>query len=370
MEKTPLYERHLALGAKMIDFGGWALPVQYRGIIEEHQAVRNHAGLFDICHMGEIEIEGPGAFELLQSIMTRNLASQEVGQIKLSVMTNSDGGIIDDVTVYRLGMQRYMVVTNAETRLKDLHWIETHRAERRLRDIRIRDISAETGKLDLQGPAAQPILRQLLREDLSALKFYYAIETTLLDEKILLSRSGYTGEDGFEIYADSERIGRIWDALLAAGSGVGLNPAGLGARDTLRIEAGMMLYGHDLSETVTPLEVVYSWVVDLNKDFIGSDALRRQKGRGGARKLVGFEMTERGIARAGYPVLWEDRQVGEVTSGTYSPTLERAIGFAFVPPSCAEKGTEIAVRIRDQSVGARVVPLPFYRGGRQHAAQV
>ncbi|MBN1614728.1 MAG: glycine cleavage system aminomethyltransferase GcvT, partial [Deltaproteobacteria bacterium] len=291
MEKTPLYERHLALGAKMIDFGGWALPVQYRGILEEHRAVRNQAGLFDICHMGEIEIDGPGSFDLLQRVMTRNLARQEIGQIKLSVMTNPEGGIIDDVTVYRRGPERYMVVTNAGTRLKDLHWIEEHKTQAQLRNVRIRDISEETGKLDIQGPSAQQILQRLLKEDLSALRFYHATETTLLNEQILLSRSGYTGEDGFEIYADHERIGKLWDALLETGSEAGMRPAGLGARDTLRIEAGMMLYGHDLNETVTPLEVVYSWIVDLTKDFVGSDALKNQKETGIKRKLVGYELT-------------------------------------------------------------------------------
>ena len=275
MKKTPLYDRHLALGAKIIDFGGWAMPVQYSNVIEEHHATRMKAGLFDICHMGEIEVIGPKAFELLQWVLSRNIEGQAVGQIKLSVITNENGGIIDDVTVYRLGQERYLVVTNAGTKDKDFSWIETQRKAKGLSGVEIADNSDQTGKIDMQGPLSQKILQNLVSDDLAPLTYYHAKDTKVMNIPALVSRSGYTGEDGFEIYADSRRIGEIWDKLLEIGTDFGLKPAGLGARDTLRLEAGMMLYGNDMDETITPLEVVYGWVTNLEKDFVGSSALKR-----------------------------------------------------------------------------------------------
>jgi aminomethyltransferase len=361
MKKTPLYDRHLALGAKVIDFGGWAMPVQYTNVIEEHQAARNKAGIFDICHMGEIEVKGPQAFDLLQWVLSRNLTGQAIGQLKLSVMTNEYGGIIDDLTVYRLGDDHYMVVTNAGTKDKDLAWILSKRSEKGFSDARVTDISDKTGKLDIQGPLSQKILRHLVADDITRLKYYHAMNASILNIPILVSRSGYTGEDGFEIYADSARIGEIWDKLLEAGADDGLKPVGLGARDTLRLEAGMMLFGNDLDETITPLEVVYGWVTDLDKDFTGSEALKRVKQNGPARKLVGFEMEDRGIARHGYSVFKDGKEVGQVTSGTFTPTLQKAIGLAFVPVSYSEPGTEIFIQIRDHHARARIVKLPFYK---------
>lgn len=364
MKKTPLYDRHVALGARVIDFGGWAMPVQYTNVIEEHKATRERAGLFDICHMGEIEVRGRQALELLQWVLSRNIEGQNVGQIKLSVMTNEKGGIIDDLTVYRLGKDHYMVVTNAGTKDKDLAWIINRRNEKGLSEAHVTDISDRTGKLDIQGPLSQKILQHIITEDLTGLKYYHAMNTTILNNPTLVSRSGYTGEDGFEIYADIRKIGDIWDKLLEVGVDDGLKPVGLGARDTLRLEAGMMLYGNDMDETITPLEVVYGWVTNLEKDFMGSAALRKMNQDGLTRKLVGFEMEDRGIARHGYKVFIEEKEAGEVTSGTFTPTLQKAIGLAFVPVSYSEPGTEISIRIRDHHAKARIVNLPFYKRGK------
>ncbi|MFH1081316.1 MAG: glycine cleavage system aminomethyltransferase GcvT [Pseudomonadota bacterium] len=366
MKKTPLYERHLSLGAKMIDFGSWLMPVQYTNVIEEHHATRTRAGLFDICHMGEIAVRGPQAFALIQRVVSRNLEKQTVGQMKLCVLTNDQGGIIDDLTVYKLEDDHYMFVTNASTKDRDLLWLQTQKQTEGFAGIEIADRTDEMGKLDLQGPQAQAILQSLSDVDLNALKYYYCLNTTVAGIPALVSRSGYTGEDGFEIYADAGQIGDVWDCLLAAGAGAGLKPIGLGARDTLRLEAGMMLYGHEMDESVTPFEVAYSWVVDLEKAFVGRDALDRQKKTGVSRKLVGFEMIDRGIARQGYKVLKYGREIGDVTSGTLAPTLNKAVGLAFVPAVYTEPGTEIDIRIRERPARAKVVKLPFYKKADKH----
>jgi aminomethyltransferase len=361
MKKTPLYDRHLVLGARIIDFGGWAMPVQYTNVMEEHQTTRKKAGLFDICHMGEIEVTGPQAFDLLQGVLSRNLAGQTIGQIKLSVMTSEMGGIIDDLTIYRLAEEHYMVVTNAGTKDRDFAWMISKRDEKGFTGANVIDISDKTGKVDLQGPLSQKILQKLITDDIAGLKYYHAINSTIFDIPVLVSRSGYTGEDGFEIYADNGRIGEIWDKLLEVGIDDGLKPVGLGARDTLRLEAGMMLYGNDMDETIAPLEVVYGWVTDLDKDFTGSDVLRSMKQNGPVKKLVGFKMEDRGIARHGHKVFKDGKEVGLVTSGTFTPTLQKAIGLAFVPVSYSEPGTEIFIQIRDHHAKARVVKLPFYK---------
>jgi len=361
MKKTPLYDRHLTLGGKIIDFGGWAMPVQYSNVIEEHQATRMKAGLFDICHMGEIEVKGPQAFELLQWVLSRNIDGQAIGQVKLSVITNENGGIIDDLTVYKFDQDHYMIVTNAGTKDKDFSWIEKQKKEKGFSDVNIADISDQTGKLDIQGPLSQIILQKITESDLNPLRYYHSMNTKVMNMPALVSRSGYTGEDGFEIYADSRKIGEIWDELLKIGAGLGLKPAGLGARDTLRLEAGMMLYGNDMDETITPLEVIYGWITNLEKDFVGSAALRQLKEKGLSRKLVGFEMEDRGIARHGYKVYKDDREIGIVTSGTFTPTLQKAVGFAFIPAAYSEQSAEIFIQIRDHQAKARIVGLPFYR---------
>ncbi|MBN2516737.1 MAG: glycine cleavage system aminomethyltransferase GcvT [Deltaproteobacteria bacterium] len=361
MKRTPLYGRHIDLGARIIDFGGWDMPVQYTGVIEEHRATREAAGLFDICHMGEIDVIGPSAFELLQWVISRNLEGQKIGQIKLSVITNEQGGIIDDLTVYRLAEEHYRLVTNASRTDDDYRWVLKIQEEKEITDVQVINATDETGKVDIQGPRSQEILQKITADDLSFLKYFYSMESKILNVPALISRSGYTGEDGFEIYTDAGRIGEVWDSLLETGADHGLKPVGLGARDTLRLECGMMLYGNDMNETTTPFEVVYGWITDLDKNFIGSENLRRQKEAGVERKLVGFEMVDRGIARHGYGVFKDGREIGEVTSGTFAPTVNKAIGMAFVSVAHKKPGTEISIRIRNKEAKAQIVSLPFYQ---------
>ncbi len=361
MQRTPLYDRHLKLRARMVDFGGWEMPVQYTTVIDEHRATREAAGLFDTCHMGEIDIKGPGSYAFLQRVLSRDLAGMTDGRMRLSLLTDHRGGIIDDLTVYRLGDHSYRLVTNAVTRNKDLIWLRRVVQQEGFSGVEITDVTARTGKLDLQGPHSAKILQSLVADSLSGLKFYNFVETEILGLGAVVSRSGYTGEDGFEVYVPSEAVGEVWDKILEAGAPLGLKPAGLGARDTLRLEAGMMLYGNEINESVTPFEVVYGWATDLKKDFIGSEALRKQKEQGIRRKLTGFELTGRGIARHGYAVFKNGRVVGEVTSGTFSPTLQKAVGMAFVPFEYSEPGTQVDIQIRDNLAEARVVPLPFYK---------
>ena len=360
MKKTPLYEKHVALNAKIIDFGGWAMPVQYTNVIDEHKATRNAAGLFDICHMGEIEVKGPQALDLLQLVLTRNLTDQEIGQIKLAVLLNDEGGIIDDLTVYRLGENYYMLVTNATTKDRDWQWIKSIQRDKGF-DCSLKDISDTMGKLDLQGPRSEEILQKLTEANLKTLRFYNFCESQVAGIPAIISRSGYTGEDGFEIYATAEKIGDIWDKFITIGAGWGIKPVGLGARDTLRLEAGMMLNGQDMSETVTPLQVPYSWLIDWNKEFIGSAVLKAQKNSGIKKKLAGLEMTGRGIARHGYKVFSTEKEIGIVTSGTFSPTLNKAIGLAFIDIAFSAPETEITVAIRDTMTPAKIVKLPFYK---------
>jgi len=361
MKKTPLYNRHVDLGARMIDFHGWMMPVQYSSVIEEHRATRERAGLFDICHMGEIDIKGPSAFDFLQLVMSRNLEGQKIGQMKLSVMTTEEGGIIDDLTIYLLAEGHYRVVTNSATVSKDYQWMQKLKAEKGFSDLEILDVSDQIGKVDLQGPLADTVLQKLVQDDLSQVPFYYFIPSKIGDLPAIISRSGYTGESGFEIYAPTAHIQDVWDMLLEEGSNNGVLPAGLGARDTLRLESGYMLYGNDMDESITPFEVVYGWITNLEKNFIGCEVLKKQKEQGVARKLVGFEMDGRGIARHGYKVLYKGREVGVVTSGTFAPTVGKAIGMAFVPATLKKPGTLIEIQIRDNPVTARVVKLPFYR---------
>ena len=336
------------------------MPVQYTNVIDEHKATRNAAGLFDICHMGEIEVEGPQALDLLQLVLTRNLADQTIGQVKLSALLNEEGGIIDDLTVYKLDENSYMLVTNATPKDRDWQWINLIWRSKGF-DCSLKDISDTMGKLDLQGPRSEEILQRLTEANLKTLRFYHFCESQVVGFPAIISRSGYTGEDGFEIYAAGNIIGNIWDKLMIAGAQSGLKPAGLGARDTLRLEAGMMLNGQDMTEAVSPLEVPYNWIVDANKEFVGKTALMARKNSGIGNKLVGIEMTGRGIARHGYKVFHHLREIGIVTSGTFSPTLNKAIGLAFVDMAYSAPDTEITVAIRNTMTEAKIVKLPFYK---------
>ena len=336
------------------------MPVQYTNVIDEHKATRTASGLFDICHMGEIEVKGPQALDLLQLVLTRNLADQNTGQVKLSALLNEEGGIIDDLTVYKLRENYYMLVTNATPKDRDWDWINSIQKVKHF-DCTLEDISDRTGKLDLQGPRSEEILQKLTEANLKTLRFYTFCESPVAGVPAIISRSGYTGEDGFEIYADTDAIGNIWDKLMITGVPLGMKPAGLGARDTLRLEGGMMLNGQDMNESVSPLEVPYSWIVDTNKEFIGKATLLAKRNSGGCNKLVGIEMTGRGIARHGYKVFHNQQEIGIVTSGTFSPTLNKAIGLAFVDAACSAPDTQVAVAIRDTMAEAKIVKLPFYK---------
>ena len=364
MKKTPLHEKHVGLGAKIIDFGGWAMPVQYTNVINEHNATRTRAALFDICHMGEIEVRGPQATDLLQFALTRDLSGQKIGQVKLSALLNDRGGIIDDLTVYKMAEDFYMLVTNATTRETDFHRIKAILEEKKF-NCRMEDISEKTGKLDLQGPRAEEILQSLSDADLKNIRFYHFAEFPVAGIPAIISRSGYTGEDGFEIYAAAEKISLIWDRLMDAGQAFDMKPAGLGARDTLRLEAGMMLNGQDMTQDMSPLEVPYGWLVDWDKDFAGKSALVSVRNRGIGKKIVGLEMTGRGIARHGYAVKSGEREIGLVTSGTFAPTLNKAVGLAFIDMEFTAPGMEISIIIRDTASAASVVKLPFYKRPKQ-----
>lgn len=354
---TPLNATHKKLGARMVDFGGWEMPVVYTNQIEEHHAVRNKAGLFDVSHMGEITVFGPDAFALIQKLVSKDISAMENFQVVLGVMCTEQGGIIDDLTVYKFKNDSYMLVVNAGTAPDDVAWVKQHAAGL---DVTVQDVGAEMTKLDLQGPNAQKILQKLTAEHLDGIGRYRFKEMEVAGVKMIVSRSGYTGEDGFELYFDNADAEKIWNTLLETGKADGLIPCGLGARDTLRTECGMMLYGHDIDRDHTPLEAVYGWAVSLNKEFVGKGALAQQKAEGVRRKLVGFEMLDRGIARQHYPVFMHGEEVGEVTSGTPSPTLGKNIGMAYVRPDCTKPGTELEVKIRDTKAKAKVVKLPFY----------
>jgi aminomethyltransferase len=352
LRRTPLYDEHKALGARLVDFAGWQMPVQYEGIKAEHQAVRTAAGLFDVSHMGEAFFRGPDAEKAVQRLVTRDVSRLETGQSGYSAVCYEDGGTVDDVLVYRRP-DDFLVVVNASNREKDL---DHFRANTEDLDVEISDETEAWALLALQGPESADLLQRLTETDLTNLKYFRFTEGEVAGARTIISRTGYTGEDGFELYLPSDDAPRVWRELLEAGA----TPAGLGARDTLRLEAGMCLYGNELDPETTPLEAGIGFAVHLDKEqeFIGQDALRREKEEGLRKKLVGFEVEGRGIARHDHPVRVEDETVGRVTSGTFSPTLNRAIGLALVSPGVED---EFEVVIRERPVEAHTVELPFYR---------
>ncbi len=358
LKRTPLHALHAALGARVAPFAGWEMPIQYSGVVDEHMAVRTKAGLFDVSHMGEIEVRGVEALSFLQWTTSNDVSRLADGQAHYSAIMNPDGGFVDDVLVHRFGPQEFMLCVNAANSGKDARWLQSQAND----EVSVLDRSADWAQVALQGPAAGTILTEALGADAPALKRYRFRRADLFGAPAIVARTGYTGEDGFEIYIAPQGAPALWERLLAAGRPHGLLPAGLGARDTLRLEARLALYGQDIDATTSPLEAGLEWIVAWDKgDFVGRDVLARQREAGVRRRLAGFEMTGRGIARHGYPIRVAGAAAGEVASGSYAPFLKKNIGLAYLPAGHDQAGTEFEVVIRDAPVAARVVPTPFYR---------
>jgi aminomethyltransferase len=364
LRKTPLNGLHRRLGAKMVDFGGWDMPVEYSGLIAEHMAVRTGVGIFDVSHMGDIQLRGPGSLGAVQHISMNDAARLQVGQAQYSAMLYPEGTFVDDIIVHKFSENDYLFVINAGTREKDYEWIRT---QARGFDCHVSDYSDYYTQLAIQGPKAQETLQKLTNVDLGKVKFYWFTWGTVCGlANTLIARTGYTGEDGFEIYVPSDvaTSERVWDEVIATGAEFGILPCGLGARNTLRLEAALSLYGHEISESINVWEAGLDRFCKLEKGpFAGSEALKKVQAAGGPeKKLVGLEVVERGIARDGYRVMdLSGKEIGYVTSGSPAPFLKKNIALAYVPRSLAEVGTEVAVEIRNNQVKAKVVPLPFYK---------
>ncbi len=355
LKKTPLNEVEKSLGGKMVDFGGWELPVQFSGILEEHEAVRTNAGVFDVSHMGEITVRGPQALELLQKSTCNDVAKLADGRAHYNGLLYPNGGFVDDILIYQIAPDDFFVVVNASNSDKDFAWLKESANGL---DVDVQNVSADYAQLAIQGPNAELVLQAMTSVPLANIKYYHFDRGDVDGAPAIVSRTGYTGEDGFEIYIAPEHAPRIMKKLVDAG----VKPCGLGARDTLRLEAKMALYGNDIDDTTTPIQADLGWIVKLEKgDFTGREVLDREKQSGPARKLIGFEMVDRGIARHGYPIVEGKDEVGVVTSGTHSPTLKKAIGLAYLPLDKSAPGTEFMVLIRGKETRARVVPTPFYK---------
>lgn len=358
MKTTPLYEKHVELKGKVIDFGGWALPVEYSGIIPEHEAVRNQAGLFDVSHMGEITVKGEDAEKYLQMIVTNDISVLNDNQSAYTPMCYPDGGVVDDLLVYKYCSTDYLLVVNASNTQKDFEWL----LSQTFGNVDIKNVSDEYAQLALQGPDAQTILQKLSSVDLNLIEFYHFLGDVNVGEfKTIVSRTGYTGEDGFELYFKADDGPKMWDLILETGKEYGLVPAGLGARDTLRFEAALPLYGQEIDKDITPLEAGLGFFVKLSKEnFIGKEALAKQKAEGLKRKVIGFEMVDRGIPRSHYEVFAEGKKIGYVTTGSFSPTLKKNIGLALIEVEYAKEGTEIEISVRNKNLKAIVIKKPFY----------
>lgn len=359
LKRTPLFEACAARGGKMIDFGGWELPVQFSGIIEEHTAVRERAGLFDVSHMGEITVKGTDALALLQKSTCNDVAKLTDGRIHYTGLLYPTGGFVDDILIYREADDSYFVVVNAANADKDFDWLVE---QAKGMDVAVVNESAAWAQMALQGPRAEGILQTLTELNLSEIKYYRFARGKVDGIPAIVSRTGYTGEDGFEVYTAPDAAPGIYDRILDAGRDYGVVPVGLGARDTLRLEAKMALYGNDIDADHTPLQADLGWIVKLEKgDFNGREVLLKEKESGVPRILVGFEMVDRGIARHDYPIVEGGEEIGVVTSGTHSPSLKKALGLAYLPPKNAAVGTEFSILIRGRETKARVVPTPFYK---------
>ena len=355
--KTPLYDVHVAMGAKMAPFGGWDMPIQYTSIVEEHTACRTKAALFDICHMGEFFVYGPNALNDLNKLFTCELSTLAIGRCRYGFLLNEQGGTQDDLITYRLSEEKFMVVVNAGTRENDAKWISARLSP----DTKFDEASSQVAKLDLQGPASAEALQPICEYDLKQMKYYTFVETKVLGKRAIVSRTGYTGEYGFEIYIDVEMCKPVWDALLATGVPV---PAGLGARDTLRLECGLPLYGHEMNDTMSPVASGLTFAIAKEKEnYIGRDVVMKELAEGTPRKLVGLQLTTKQSGRNGQSVLCGDKVVGTVTSGSLAPSLGYAIAFAYVDKDYCELGTKLAIDNGRKLLEAEVVPTPFYKEG-------
>jgi aminomethyltransferase len=361
LKRTPLYEEHKKLGARLVPFGGYEMPVQYAtGIVAEHLAVREAAGIFDVSHMGEIEIRGEDALALVQLVTTNDASKLEIGQAQYAAICQEDGCVIDDCLVYRFA-DRYLLVVNASNLDKDLAWIRTYAPRF---DVEVTDRTQESAILAVQGPKATEILQRLTETDLSGIGYYRAVTGTVAGREAIISRTGYTGEDGFELYLPNDAAVPLWNQILEAGADDGLIPCGLGARDSLRLEMGYLLYGNDLDLNHTPLEAGLGWIVKFDKgEFLGRAALERQKAEGLRQRLVGFKLQDRAFPRQGYEIRYQGESSGEVTSGLLSPMLSQGIGLANIALEATQPGTEIEVVIRNRPTPAEVVRPPFYQAG-------
>lgn len=360
-KKTPLYDEHVKLGGKIVDYAGWLLPVQYEGLVPEHEAVRNAAGLFDVSHMGEIQIKGKDSIAFLDYLLTNDVSKMVDKQIIYTFMTYENGGVVDDLLVYKYDDNHFLLVVNAANVDKDYDWILENKKDF---DVEVNNISDEVGEVALQGPLAQQILQKLTDTDLSSVKFFYLQEDVDINGvKAMISRTGYTGEDGFEIYTSKEDIVKVWNDILEAGKEEGVKPTGLGCRDTLRFEASLPLYGHEISPEINPLEGGFKFFVKLKKesDFIGKEALKKMSDEGLTRVLAGFEMLERGIPREGYEVYKDGEKIGHVTTGYLSPTLKKNIGNALISVKHIELGTEVDIMVRNKPVKAKIIDKKFLK---------
>lgn len=360
LKKTSLFEAHKRYGGKIIDFSGWALPVQYEGLVEEHNAVRNNAGLFDVSHMGEVEVKGEQALDYVNYLVSNDVSKLENNQVLYAMMCYQDGGIVDDLLVYKFTNKEFLLVINASNIDKDFKWMKSVSEGF---DVELNNISENVSEMALQGPKAEEILQKLTETKLSEIGFFYCKkDVNIAGAKCLVSRTGYTGEDGFEIYLNHEDAEKVWDKLFEVGEELGLKPAGLGCRDTLRFEAALPLYGNEISKDITPLEAGLGFFVKLDKEsFVGKDALVKQKEEGLKRKLVGFELLDKGVARHGYIVMAEGKEIGFVTTGYKSPTLGKNIGLAIVDNEYSKLDTPIEIKMRKKLLKAKVISRRFYK---------
>jgi aminomethyltransferase len=359
MKEIALTNKHISLGAKMVPFAGYNMPVQYEGINAEHATVRQGVGVFDVSHMGEFILKGENALDLIQRVTSNDASKLYDGKIQYSCLPNEDGGIVDDLLVYRIDEKTYMLVVNASNIEKDWNWIQKYNTQ----GVEMHNISDKTSLLAVQGPKAAEALQSLTEVDLASMEYYTFVKGQFAGvDNVLISATGYTGAGGFEIYFDNEHADKIWDAVFAAGADLGIKPIGLGARDTLRLEMGFCLYGNDIDDNTSPIEAGLGWITKFTKNFTNSEALKAQKEAGVKSKLIGFEMIDRGIPRHDYEIVdAEGNKIGRVTSGTQSPSLQKAIGMGYVQKEFAKEGSEIYISIRNNKVKAKVVKFPFYK---------